>query len=91
MTSLCKFASSRLLVILATVLMTFAAGAHALAQSMPSDGTVDTGTHWYDSYDGVHENISLSSGNLSFGLSQLSGVPSKNNACGVAPKLPVHP
>jgi RHS repeat-associated protein len=36
------------------------------AQSLPSDPSVDNGTHWYGSYDGVHENISLSSGNLSF-------------------------
>jgi len=36
------------------------------AQDLPSDPTVDNGTHWYGSYDGVHENISLSSGNLSF-------------------------
>ncbi len=37
-----------------------------VAQSLPADPTVDNGTHWYGSYDGVHENISLSSGNVSF-------------------------
>ena len=66
MNSVCKLSFSRLLVIVAIILIPLATGAPALAQSAPSDGTVDTGTHWYDSYDGVHENISLSSGNLSF-------------------------
>ena len=32
----------------------------------PSDPNVDNGTHWYGSYDGVHENVGLSSGNVSF-------------------------
>lgn len=62
MTSLCKFSFSRLLVIALTTI----APVSALAQNMPSDPSVDTGTHWYGSYDGVHENIGLSSGNLSF-------------------------
>jgi hypothetical protein len=46
------------------VSLTFAHQADA--QSLASDPNVDNGTHWYGSYDGVHENISLSSGNLSF-------------------------
>lgn len=42
-------------------------GVPAIAQTVsPSDPGMDTGTHSYASYDGVHENISLSSGNVSF-------------------------
>ena len=65
MTSLCRFWFFRLLVIVATILIPLAAGAPALAQSLASDPNVDNGTHWYGSYDGGHENISLASGNLS--------------------------
>jgi len=49
--------------ILSASLMVVQTGA---SQSLPSDPSVDNGTHWYGSYDGVHENVSLSSGNLSF-------------------------
>jgi hypothetical protein len=27
------------------------------AQALPSDPNVDNGTHWYGSYEGVHENV----------------------------------
>lgn len=40
--------------------------APAMAQNTASDPNSDNGTHWYGSYDGANENISLSSGNLSF-------------------------
>jgi hypothetical protein len=57
--------------LLATVLAAFISAVLCLptvAQTTvtPSDPNVDTGTHWYGTYDGVHENISMSSGNLSF-------------------------
>lgn len=55
--------SFRCILSLAIVAVTPLAFAQAVT---PSDPSVDTGTHWYDTYDGVHENISLSSGNLSF-------------------------
>ncbi len=52
-----------------TALIAFSAFGAVLCAAQgaqPSDPNVDNGTHWYGTYDGVHENISLSSGNLSF-------------------------
>ena len=48
------------------------------AQTLPSDPNVDNGTHWYGSYDGVHENVSLSSGNVSFCIPLVS-LPGRAN------------
>jgi hypothetical protein len=39
---------------------------YSTSNGAPSDTSVDNGTHDYGSYDGFHENISVSSGNLSF-------------------------
>jgi hypothetical protein len=33
---------------------------------MPSDTQVDTGTRDFGTYDGLHDNVSVASGNLSF-------------------------
>jgi len=56
--------------VLALVLTSLApgfVGLPAAAQTVvPSDPNVDGGTHPWGSYDGLHENISLMSGNLSF-------------------------
>jgi hypothetical protein len=52
----------------------------ALAQStssLPSDPNIDNGTHSYGTYDGVHDNVSLASGNLSFCI-PLFSLPGRN-------------
>jgi RHS repeat-associated protein len=38
----------------------------SFAQSVASDPSADNGTHWYGTYDGVNDRISVSSGNVSF-------------------------
>jgi RHS repeat-associated protein len=66
MTSAARLNVSRLVFCPAIIAALLTLGVSAEAQNAPSDTTSDNGTHWYGSYDGVHENISTSSGNLSF-------------------------
>jgi RHS repeat-associated protein len=56
----------RFFTVLAIITLSLLRPPAGFSQSVASDVNVDNGTHWYGSYDGVHENISLSSGNLSF-------------------------
>lgn len=63
-----------LLVFLALELAT----ADAQSAQLPSDPQVDSGTHSYGTYSGVHDNVSLASGNLSLCIPLVS-LPGRNN------------
>ncbi|MGB8028034.1 MAG: RHS repeat-associated core domain-containing protein [Terracidiphilus sp.] len=67
MTSAAQHSLLRVLALALVALTPAVVGLPASAQTgLASDPGVDTGTHSYGTYDGVHENISLSSGNVSF-------------------------